>query len=212
MSLNTNSWTTLWYIIQYQLFGMSPVAFHSLNWLLHTAVGCVLFGFGRDFLKGKWPEGVALFGALLFVVHPLASEIPNYARTQDLAWVTLFSLLAGWLLLAFLRDGGWWKLAGGAVFVAGATFSKGPGMFHALMVCVAVGLVHVSPEHWKPARAKAKWIIGACGVFIAILWISGILPGLIGATGEWSEPRFIGHAYTLSRVFWEFAWRSVIPV
>ena len=42
---------------------------------------------------------VALFGALLFAVHPLASEIPNYARTQDLAWVTLFSLLASWAFL-----------------------------------------------------------------------------------------------------------------
>ena len=69
------------------------------------AVACVLFGFGRDFLRGRAPAGVAWFGALLFAVHPLASEIPNYARTQDLAWVTLFSLLASWALLRFLR--GW---------------------------------------------------------------------------------------------------------
>jgi hypothetical protein len=38
-----------------------------------------------------------------FAVPPLASEIPNYAPTQDLAWVTLFSLLASWSLLLILR-------------------------------------------------------------------------------------------------------------
>ena len=45
----------LGYVIQYRLFGMSPVAFHAVNWLLHTAVACVLFGFGRDFLRGRAP-------------------------------------------------------------------------------------------------------------------------------------------------------------
>ena len=123
-----NAWTGLGYFVQYQFFGMSPVAFHAVNWLLHTAVACVLFGFGRDFVRGRAPAGVALFGALLFAVHPLASEIPNYARTQDLAWVTLFSLLACWALLRFLRDGGWPKLLWIVLAIGGATLSKGPGL------------------------------------------------------------------------------------
>ena len=118
-----SSWTCLGYIIQYWLFGMSQTGFHVVNWLLHTGVACVLFAFGRDFLRFRWPVGVAFFGALLFAVHPLASEIPNYARSQDLAWATLFSLLAAWAVLGFLREGGWWKLAGCVVFVLGATFS-----------------------------------------------------------------------------------------
>ena len=107
LPVNLSFWTQLFYLLQYRAFGISPVAFHAVNWLLHAAVACVLFAFGRDFLKGKSPEGVVLFGALLFAVHPLASEIPNYARTQDLAWVTLFSLLAAWAMLRYLREGGW---------------------------------------------------------------------------------------------------------
>ena len=152
LPLNLNSWTQLFFVIQYRLFGMSSVGFHAVNWLLHVAVACALFGFGQDFLIGRWPEGVALFGALLFAVHPLASEIPNYARTQDLAWVTLFSLLAAWAMLRYLRDGGWHLVQGSdgnlpllgranhrrnlilcTLAVAGATFSKGPGFFHAAL-------------------------------------------------------------------------------
>ncbi len=207
-----NAWTTLGYVVTYKLFGMSTVAFHAVNWLLHTATACVLFAFGREFLKGKWPQGVAWFGALLFAVHPLGSEIPNYARSQDLAWVTLFSLLAAWAMLRFLRGGGWVHLALCGLAIAGATFSKGPGLFHALLAVAAVALVNLGPA--TPAFLKKRWpaLVGAAVGLLAILWATGAVDTLLQGTRRWSEPRFIGHAYTLSRVFWEFAWRGVIPL
>lgn len=207
-----NAWSNLGYVVQYKLFGMNPVAFHAVNWLLHTAVACVLFGFGRDFLRGRAPDGVAWFGALLFAVHPLASEIPNYARTQDLAWVTLFSLLAAWSLLRFLQGGGWQNLLGMALAITGATLSKGPGLFHALMMTGVVGVAFATPAHWSLLRRRAGWIAGALLLAGAGLWFSGFISKLQVAMQQWGEPRFIGHAYTLARVFWEFAWRGVIPV
>lgn len=235
LPLNLNSWTQLFFVIQYRLFGMSSVGFHAVNWLLHVAVACALFGFGQDFLKGRWPEGVALFGALLFAVHPLASEIPNYARTQDLAWVTLFSLLAAWAMLRYLRDGGWHLVQGSdgnlpllgranhrrnlilcTLAVAGATFSKGPGFFHAALAVSVVTLAVIAHGNATGIKMLGKRSIGALSaifvVVIAAIWATGMLDGMLGSTFRWKEPRFIGHAYTLSRVFWEFAWRSVVPV
>ena len=207
-----NAWTCLGYLFQYRLFGMSPVGFHAVNWVLHTGVACVLFGFGRDFLRDRGPAGVALFGALLFAVHPLASEIPNYARTQDLAWVTLFSLLAAWATLGFLRDGGWWKLAGCVVFVLGAAFSKGPGLFHALMPVGVMALVFFQQKHFSLVRKYPWQSVGILVFALIFLWVVGRLDTRLDSLEQWTESRFIGHAYTLSRVFWEFAWRSVIPV
>ena len=227
-----NTWTNFWYHVQYRLCGPSPVLFHAVNWLLHAAVASVLFGFGREFLRGEWPAFVALFGALLFAVHPLASEIPNYARTQDLAWVTLFSLLAGWAMLRYLRrDHGQssaitngqiqmgrrcdrrWNLVFCGIFMAGATFSKGPGLFHAAMV---VGVVIITNLPKRPWKIQKRWMwttavssVAALGV---IVWATGTLSFGLGAMNQWREPRFIGHGFTLGRVFWEFAWRCVIPV
>lgn len=207
-----NRWTQLGYIFQFRLFGMSPVGFHAVNWILHTGVACGLFGFGRDFLRQQWPTGVALFGALLFAVHPLASEIPNYVRTQDLAWVTLFSVLAAWALLRFLREGGWLKLAGCVVFILGATFSKGPGFCHALIASGAVGLAFFRAPHWAQLRKYRWWGAGIFGVAMVVLWQLGALTARLQSLNPWLEPRLIGNAYTLARVFWEFAWRSVIPI
>ena len=208
----TNTWTNLWYFILARFFGVSPVAFHAMNWLIHTGVALSLFVLARDLVAGRNSRGVALFAALLFAVHPLASEIPNYARTQDLAWVTLFSLLAGWFLLKAIRGGGWLAILACGSCVLGAGFSKGPGFFHAFMACAAIGLGFMEPATRQFLRKRGAWIAAAfVGVF-GILWITGRLDPYIAATRLWSEPRFTGHAYTLSRVFWEFAWRAVLPL
>jgi hypothetical protein len=204
-------WTNLGYVIQYKLFGLSPVGVHAVNWLLHTAVACVLFGFGREFIRDRAPDGVALFGALMFAVHPLASEIPNYARTQDLAWVTLFSLLATWALLSLLRNGGWMKAVWCLLGIAGALMSKGPGVFHALMMTGAVALAFMTPKHWRRLR-RMWWLPLLVLAGAAALWTAKLSPFIQRAVGLMEEPRFIGHAYTLTRVFWEFAWRAVLPV
>ena len=205
-------WTNFWYAVQYRAFGMSPVGFHAVNWLLHTAAACVLLGFGRDFLHGRAPQGVAWFAALLFAVHPLASEIPNYARTQDLAWVTLFSLAAAWAMLRFMRGGGKLHLLWAALAIAGATMSKGPGVFHALMMAGAVALGEAGGGQRTALKRRAGWAAAVFLTAVAALWLTGILPRWIEYTANWSQPRFIGQAYTLARVFWEFAWRALIPV
>jgi hypothetical protein len=210
----TLRWTYLSYHLQYKLFGMSPVAFHAINWLLHTANACVLFVLARDLLDGhRDRDGVALFGAMLFAVHPLCSEVPNYARCQDLAWVTLFSLLGSWGILHYLRHGNLGALAGFALGVAGATLSKGPGFFHAVMMTSMVAVISLQPEHRSFIRRRAVWAAAALVAVLAVLWGIGVLPRWMHyAENTWSTTRFIGHAYTLARVFWEFAWRAVIPV
>ncbi len=207
------SWTYFGYHIQYLLFGMSPVGFHSVNWLLHTANACLMFAFARDFVRDRYHPNVALFGALLFAVHPLASEIPNYARTQDLAWVTLFSTGAGWAMLRFQREGGWWKFALCLLGVALATLSKGPGIIHALLPVAALGVAFHNSSNNR-ATLRRQILLGTAIVAFAIagLWLSNVGTYVLNLFHPWSDPRFAGHGFTLARVFWEFSWRSVIPV
>ena len=207
------SWTYFWYHIQYLLFGMSPVGFHVVNWLLHTANACLLFAFARDFIRDRYHPNVALFGALLFAVHPLASEIPNYARTQDLAWVTLFSTGAGWAMLRFQREGGWPKLALCLLGVGLATISKGPGIIHALLPVAALGVAFNDASNSRITRRGKILAVTAIVVFAIIaMWVTGVEDHVFRLLHPLSDPRFAGHGFTLARVFWEFSWRAVIPV
>lgn len=227
-----NAWTQLWYVIQYRLFGMSEMGFHVLNWLLHTAVACALYIFAWEFVRGKYAQGVALFAAVLFAVHPLGSEIPNYVRTQDLAWVTLFSMLAAWAALLFVRQTSWelvpgeevgqipifqrsnrlWKILFCLLAVLGATFSKGPGLFHAVMAVVVVS-VAFAPRGWgNQLRQKWWWPVSAVVLLAGAGWIGGLAEPAMTMFRKLEDPRFIGHGYTVTRVFWEFVWRCFVPV
>lgn len=206
------SWTNFSYIVQYRLFGMSPVGFHAVNWLLHASIACVLYVLARDLIKDRAVPGTALFAALLFAVHPLASEIPNYARTQDLAWVTLFSLLASWRMVRFLDGGDWKDLVFTILAVLGAAFSKGPGLFHALMMTGAVGIVCSRAEHFRLVRKHPLISFAVIIVGFVAVWYLGNLGNKLQIVNRFAEPRFISHALILGRVFWEFAWRGVVPI
>ncbi len=206
------SWFYLGLIAQTKLFGMSSVGMHAVNWVLHTSVACVLFASARDYLRESGFQKAALFGAVLFAVHPLGSEIPNYTRTQDLAWVTLFSLFAAWQFYKFLHQGKWGYLATTILFIAGATLSKGPGFFHAMMMVGGVGVFLLPVRHrdfFHLHRRRFWWLLAS-----AILLVVVTLPinPWIKLTGQLGSPRSIGHAFTVARVFWEFTWRGFVPI
>jgi len=209
---SVNAWTYAWYGIQLHLFDAGPVGIHFVNWLLHTSVACMLFVLARELLEDSNRSPLALFAAILFAVHPLGSEIPNYARTQDLAWVTLFSLTASWQMLRLIRGGGWKHLVWLILAIAGAMLSKGPGLLHALMMVGAVAMAYLQPSQWRWIKLR-KWLfIGAFTLGIAALYQLGKTTYSFDLDRYFSEPRYIGHAYTLARVFWEFGWRSIIPI
>jgi len=209
---SVNAWTYAWYSIQLRLFGTGPVGIHAVNWLLHTSVACMLFVLARELLEDSKKLPLALFAAVLFAVHPLGSEIPNYARTQDLAWVTLFSLTASWQMLRLIRGGCWTSFIWLSLCIVGAMLSKGPGLLHALMMVGAVALAFLQTNQWQWIKRR-KWVItGVCALGVLGLYQLGRTTYSFDIDRYFSEPRYIGHAYTLARVFWEFGWRSMIPI
>jgi hypothetical protein len=206
------SWFYLSLIAQVKIFGMSSVGIHAVNWLLHTAIALVIYFSARDYLRSSAYKQAALFGALLFAVHPLGSEIPNYARAQDLAWVTLFSLLTAWMFFRFQHQKNWRYLIFSLLCIMGATCSKGPGLFHALMMVGVVGVAMMSAQYatFLHRHRRRIWII--VGMITVIFAITFPINPWLKLTWDWSSPRFVGHAFTVARVFWEFTWRGFVPI
>ena len=69
--------TYLTYFLTYRVAGMSAVAFHAGNLLLHVAVSLALLGFAREFLAdaaglpSERARRIGGWAAVLFAVHPL---------------------------------------------------------------------------------------------------------------------------------------------
>ena len=206
------TWTHFGYWLQSGFGGVAdPVVFHAVNGLLHAANAVALWVLAGALL-GPGKRGTALVAALLFAAHPLASEIPNYARTQDLAWVTFFSLAAAWAARVGLTGGPRWVWLVLPLGLLGATFSKGPGLFHALLAVGPVAILSIQASSWRVGLRNWKWAVLVLVVIGGILWVSGWWWRVGFGIARWSEPTFAGHGLTVCRVFWEFAWRAVVPV
>ena len=86
--------------LNYAASGFSSFSYKAVNLGLHIACVLVLFGTVRSGLRlpafadsaGRRADAYAFGAALLFAVHPLASECVNYVTQRTETWMALFYL------------------------------------------------------------------------------------------------------------------------
>jgi len=174
----------------YQLFGMDWPWYRFGNVLLHGLTASVLFLFlarlfavaapgdaaGRPAIEPRW---AAFFGALLFLVHPVAVYGVAYLMQRPIVMATLFGLLSLWLFLeGLVRNGRGWHVASAAAYLA-AVLSKE----HAVMVPAVAVAVTVLVRGWPPRALRPLALPFALYAVIAALVILEA-KGVLGAQYE----------------------------
>lgn len=166
----------------YSMFGADLYWQRLANLLLHAAVASMLFLFLKRLFGVVLPAErelgarFAFFGALLFLVHPVALYGVAYLIQRSILMATLFSLLSLWLFLEALERRRWgWHLAAALAYFA-AVFSKEHCiMLPAVAAAMAVLVRGRSPLPWRELAAplgvqaaiallvllKAKGVLGA---------------------------------------------------
>jgi len=79
------------YMLDYQLWGLNPAGYHFGNILLHAVNGILIY---RLFIKLEISNLPALFGAALFVLHPVQVESVAWVAERKNVLSALFFLLA----------------------------------------------------------------------------------------------------------------------
>lgn len=89
------------FAVEYQFFGLNPMVSHIINVLFYALLGIVLFKFLlillRDILDPKYLDIVAFISALIFLSHPVHTEVVANIKGRD----EIFSLLFGMSALFF---------------------------------------------------------------------------------------------------------------
>ncbi len=106
-----------------EFFGPKPAPAHILNILLFALAGTMLFFFLRRLLR-DFPPPLAFFAALLFVAHPIHTEVVANVKGRDEILALLNALAAGWFLLVHVDRGKKGALVFSAVFFFLAVSSK----------------------------------------------------------------------------------------
>jgi len=112
--------TQVMFAIEYQFFGLNPFMGHLINLLLFMAISVLLFHILRKLLapyqRAGWLGSLALLTTLLFVVHPIHTEVVANIKGRDELMSLFGSLLALWFAMRYIdkkkiMDLGWMFLS-----------------------------------------------------------------------------------------------------
>lgn len=177
------------YLVLYQLFGASALAWHAVAVALHLAATLAAWAFLRRLRLG---EDVALLGALLFAVHPAHGESVAWVATAfndpPASALMLLGLIAHvkWLeATAAGGRGGRWLAAGAGCYAAALGFKEA-----ALAMLALVPLTEHFLDRARPLARRLAGLAPYVGVTVAYFAVRKlVLTTLIGVFQGpgWSE-------------------------
>jgi protein O-mannosyl-transferase len=108
-------------MLDVQLFGLQPVAFHFMNVLYHTASVVLLFLILRRITGSTWRSALV---AALFAVHPLRVESVVWISERKDVLAVLFGLLTLWAYVRYAAAGNWRWYGAALVFFGLSLMAK----------------------------------------------------------------------------------------
>ncbi len=164
------TFTTFW--IEYQLFGLAPLAFHVTNVLLHAFTG---FLFAKVLSRLRVP-GVWL-AAVLFVLHPVHAESVAWITERKNVLSAVFYLASMLCLMRFYDFDGDERPANRAFFYSLALLAFVGALFSKTVTCTlpAAFLLLL----WWKQRVYARGVLALVPFFVL-----GVAMGLLTAQLE----------------------------
>lgn len=136
------------FALLYQITGAKPLLYHLLNLLLYSATAFVLFKTLHQMLHRNEQEqwnSVAFVATLLFVLHPVHTEVVANIKCADELWCMLLSLLTLKFVLNGVDSGQTkWAWRAGLSFLA-ACFSKENAFTYLAVIPLAVYFFRPQP-------------------------------------------------------------------
>lgn len=179
------------FAVEYELFGKSTRAFHTLNVLLYGIL-CWLLLLSLRKISAAVPFTVSILAVLLFLFHPVHTEVVNSLKNREELLCFILSLLSLFCFFRFAdKRNAIWLLAGGILIFA-AFLAKETAMVFVLLI----------PLYLFTAGVGLPRVLIAAAVSFAFVIFAYKLPGMILPPAEshvevWQNPLFGNNG------FWE---------
>ncbi len=164
------------FAFDFALSGMSPWAFKLGNIAIHACCAALLYSLAR---RLRAQHAAALFVALLFAVHPLASEAVNMISSRS-DQLMVFGLLMGMRCHMAAMAGSRWGLVGTAVAACIACGSKETGVILPVCLLILEGL-RAQRRGWD-LKALSLRLLPASLIVVSYLGIRRALLGVATAS------------------------------
>lgn len=111
------------FAIEQEFFPMNPKVGHLMNVVYFSLLCMIILFFVMEVTPPEW-RLKALLVTLLFVVHPLHTEVVANIKSRDEIFQLLFSLLSIVFYFRWFKQSKWWQLLLSAVFFVCAILSR----------------------------------------------------------------------------------------
>lgn len=176
--------------INHAMGGLNPVGYHAFNFVVHALAAILLFMVVRassDLLRRRGAisigprasDWVALAIALAWAIHPLQTASVTYVIQRAEVLAGFFGLLAVYAQIRSVHSGHphrW--LACMLIGVGLAIASKPTAVFLPAILLLFDGVV-IGGGIRAALRARGSWYAGALVLVFSILWMTGVLSGLM---------------------------------
>lgn len=99
--------TQVMFAIEYQIFGLNPFIGHFINVLIFILTSLLLYHILRRLLapynRSQWLGSLAFLTTILFIVHPIHTEVVANIKSRDELMSLLGSLGALWFVIRYLE-------------------------------------------------------------------------------------------------------------
>ncbi len=151
------------YAIEYGIFGMNPAVSHTVNMLLFALAAFVLFLLMRK-LSSEKHVIFALAITLLFVAHPIHTEVVGNIKGRDDLLAFLFGILAMYYFFRNAEGKSKLALALGIGFYVLSLLSKESSLMFLFVIPTMIFLFAKAPN-------KSQWKLIASLSVITISWL-----------------------------------------
>ena len=158
------------FAINYAIGGLDPVGYRTVNLVLHIACGLLIFALASRTLEST-DLGFAV--ALLWIVHPLNSEVVDYITERSESLMALFYLLTLYASVRALEPArrGLWTVTAVVSCLAGMGCKE--SMATAPIVVLLYDRAFVF-DSWASAFRARRWLYAGLGAtwlgLAALLW------------------------------------------
>ena len=199
--------------VNYAIGGLDVTSYHVTNVVLHVLVALAFFGVVRRTLLqrralAEHADGLALASALVWVLHPLNTEVVNYVvqRTESMMALcyltTLYCALRAWS-----SPQAWiWRIA--AIVACAAGMASKESMVTAPLMVLIYDRLFLYPSIGAALRERRALYIGlaATWVVLAILMLGGPRTSVGFDAGVSPVTYFLNQLTVIGRYLWLTLW------
>ncbi len=157
------------FALEYEFLELNPKVSHFINIILYALTGLLLFILLSALLKKrniKWYVSIPFMASLLFILHPLHTEVVANIKSRDEILVVLFSLGALWFAYKYVQSGKKYALWLAPLIFLFAVFSKENAL--TFLAVVPVTLYYFTEASWKKIFKATLPLLAVALIFLFV--------------------------------------------